>query len=57
MQFLARVLQMSAPSRSGRCGGENYFYEGDTYILKRQNNTTNKMYPVEHKTPPLPNNN
>ena len=42
-------------SRSGRCGGENYLYVGDAYLLKKQNNTINKMYPMEHKTPSSPN--
>ena len=56
MQFPTWVLQMQTPSRSGRRGGENYLYAGDAYLLKRQNNTINKMYPVEHKTPSSPNN-
>ena len=30
------------------------FMQG-TYLLKRQNNTINKMYPVDHKTPSSPN--
>ena len=34
MQFLAWVLQMLAPSRSGRHGGKNYFYVGNTYLPK-----------------------
>ena len=51
---MACLLQMSTSSRSSRHGGENYIYAGDAYLLKRQNNTSNKMYPVEHKTLPSP---
>ena len=32
--FLAWVLQMSAPGRGGRCGGENDIYAGDAYLSK-----------------------
>ena len=45
---------MSTSSRRGTHEGENYIYARDTYLLKRQNNTTNKMYPMEHKTHPHP---
>ena len=54
MQFPAWVLQMSTPSGSGRHGGEDYLYAEDAYFLERQDDTTNKMYPMEHKTPPPP---
>ena len=30
--------------------------QGNAYILERQDDTTNKMYPVEHETLPPPNN-
>ena len=55
MQFPVWVLQMSTPSGSGRCGGEDYLYAGDTYFPERQDDTTNKMYHVEHETLPPPN--
>ena len=48
---------MLAPSRGGRCGGENHIYAGDAYLPKGQNNTNNKMYPMEHKTLSPPYNN
>ena len=48
---------MLAPSKNGRHRVKNYFYAGNAYLLKGQNNTTNKMYPVEHKTLPPPYNN
>ena len=51
MQFLAWVLQMPAP---GRSGGKNYFHAGDAYLYKRQNYAADKMYPMEHKTPSPP---
>ena len=54
MQFLAWVLQMLAPGRSGRHGGKNHFHAGNAYLLKGQNNTINKMYPMEHKALPPP---
>ena len=40
---------MSTPSGSGRCGGEYYLYAGDAYFPERQDDTTNKMYPMEHE--------
>ena len=49
-EFHAWVLQMLTPSASGRCGGEDYLYAGDAYFPERQDNTTNKMYPMEHET-------
>ena len=54
--FRHGYFQMLNPSGSGRCGGENYLYAGGTYLSKRQNNTINKMHPMEHVTPPSPNN-
>ena len=47
---------MLTPSGSGRCRGENYHNEGDTYFQERQNDTANKMYSMEHETLPPPNN-
>ena len=47
---------MLTPSGSGRCGGKDYLYVGDTYFPETQNDTTNEMYPMEHETLPLPNN-
>ena len=52
MQFPAQVLQMSTPTGSGRHGGEDYLYAGNTYFLEKQDDTTNKMYPMEHETLP-----
>ena len=49
MQFPVWMLQMLTSSRSSRCGGENYIYAGDAYLSKRQNNTSNKMYPMEQR--------
>ena len=43
---------MLTPSGSGRHGGEDYLYAGDAYFSERQNNTSNKMYPVEQGPPP-----
>ena len=56
MQFPAWILQILTPSGSGRCGGEDYLYAGDAYFAERQDDTTNKMCPMEHKTLPPPNN-
>ena len=53
---MSDVLQMLTPSGSGRCGGKDYLYAGDTCLPERHDDTTNKMYPVEHKTLPAPNN-
>ena len=49
VQFPTQVFQMLTPSRIGRCGAENHIYAGDAYLSKGQNNTINKMYPMEHK--------
>ena len=54
--FLHGYFRCRLPVRSGRCGGGDYLYAGDTYLLKKQSNTINKMYPMEHKTPSSPNN-
>ena len=45
---------MLTPSGSDRCGGKDYLCAGDAYFPERQDDTTNKMYPVEHETPPQP---
>ena len=48
---------MLTPSGSGRHGGEDYLYAGDAYFPERQDDTTNKMYPMKHDTLPPPNHN
>ena len=54
--FLHGYFRCQLPVGSGRCGGEDYLYPGDAYFPERQDNTTNKMYPMEHETLPPPNN-
>ena len=53
MQFPTWIPQMLTSSRSGRCGGENYIYAGDGYLLKRQNNTI-KCTPWSTRLRPQP---
>ena len=54
MQFPAWVLQILDPSGSGRCVGEDYLYARDAYFPERLDDTTNKMYPMDHETLPHP---